>query len=389
MEGNIMKKLVSDKHRVIGSITTKFLSLFYRTKKKNTPVLFESLKNILVVDFFMIGDLVMGIPFYKTLRKQCPNAHITLVCQKWAGDIMREQETIDEIIEFDGKKILHDPIELIKNYSLFKRVVDLANRKKYDIAIEPRGDIRNIFLMRHINSEEYVSFNYSGGECMLSRVLIPDENIRHILDDKLNVLEQLGVKIEDKDRIPSLIIPDKLQKEAYEYISRLGINNGKRIIAINPGASLDIKRWKHFPELVEKICKKYGNEVVILSFGVEADKEILTDIVDIAKKNGVKAAVVIEKLPLYISLLSRCHYMLCNDSSAGHLAASFNIPVLVIFGPVEPDFAEPKSWNTVAVISKERNCKPCFMSNCPFGNECIEDITVEEVEDVFAQIYVD
>lgn len=379
-----MKTLISEKHKKIGNITTKILSLVYRTKKNETPISFDQYKNILVVDFFMIGDLVMGIPFYKTLRKNCPNATITLMCQKWAGDIMRVQETVDEIIEMDGKTILHDPVSLLKHYKLFKCAIRTANKKEYDIAIEPRGDIRNIFLMRHIHCKEYISFNYSGGECMLSRVLIPDENIVHVLDDKLNVLEQLGMKIETADRTPNLQISSQMEKEADNYLRKLGIRE-EQIIAINPGASLDIKKWKHFPEFVDKICKTRNN-MVILAFGVEEDRGILEKIVEVARNNEIKAYIVIEKLPLYIALISRCYYMVCNDSSAGHLAAAFNIPVLIIFGPVAPKFAVPKSKNSVVVVSKNMNCKPCFMSNCPYGNECIKSITVNEVVDAFENL---
>ena len=386
-----MKKLVNDKRKKIGRVLSRILSFFYHTEKKDDTISFYNLKNIIIVDFFMIGDLVMGIPFYKILRKQCPNASITLVCQKWSGEIIGWQNLVDEIIEFDGKKVLHDPFALVSNFSLFRKTIRSANKKKYDLAIEPRGDIRNIFFMRHIASNEYVSFNYSGGECMLSRVLIPNPKIDHVLDDKLNVLEQLGLKIAKNERVPNLKIPRNLQQETIEYLNGLGISDSDILIAINPGASLKIKQWKKFPELVQTICNKFStdheNNVVFLVFGVEDDRTIIEEIVNIVKKNGIRGFVVIENLALYISLISRCHCMLCNDSSAGHIAASFNIPVVVIFGPVEPSFAEPRSNNIVTSISKSMNCKPCFMSQCPYDNRCIENITVKEVKSAFDNIW--
>lgn len=381
-----MKQLICKKNKKIGAITTKVLSFFYNTQKNVYPILYEKMKYIVVVDFPMIGDLVMGLPFYKTLRNNCPQAHITLICQKWAGNLMREQGTVDEIIEFDGRRNLHDPVKLIKHYREFKNAIKLANNRKYDLAIEPRGDIRNIFFMRHIRSKEYVSFNYSGGECLLSRVLIPDESISHAIDDKLNVLEQLGMNVKNEDRIPTLRLPDFIFNEANNYLKKIGVTKDNFLIAINPGASNEIKKWKYFPKLVDRISPELDSKSVILAFGVESDRKTLNDIKNTAEKNGIRAVVVIEELLLYIAILSKCNCMLCNESSAGHLAASFNIPVVVLFGPYEPSFGIPRSNNKVIALSKSFDCKPCFKPNCEFQNRCINAISVDEVEAAFIKI---
>ena len=85
-------------------------------------------------------------------------------------------------------------------------------------------------------------------------------------------------------------------------------------------------------------------------------------------------------------MLNASNLLICNDSGAGHLAAAYNIPVLVIFGKADPQAVKPLG-NNVSIISHELDCKPCNQHICPLGtNECIKNITVDEVLDEVKKI---
>ena len=95
------------------------------------------------------------------------------------------------------------------------------------------------------------------------------------------------------------------------------------------------------------------------------------------------------KRPLkeYISLVSICDYMLCNDSAAGHIAAAYGIPSLIIFGPIKDETAAPRGRGRIITISKEYDCKPCTLPTCPLGTEeCIKSVGVDEVIEKFCEM---
>ena len=69
--------------------------------------------------------------------------------------------------------------------------------------------------------------------------------------------------------------------------------------------------------------------------------------------------------------------MVANDSGPAHLAAAVGTPVVVFFGPTDPGRTAP-SGAAVRVLDRYVFCSPCFLETCPYGHECMEEITVED-----------
>lgn len=57
-----MESVTPSKLKILKPVNM-LLSVFYHTKKINTPIDFKNVKNILVLDPTAIGDIVMLIPF--------------------------------------------------------------------------------------------------------------------------------------------------------------------------------------------------------------------------------------------------------------------------------------------------------------------------------------
>ncbi len=59
-----------------------------------------------------------------------------------------------------------------------------------------------------------------------------------------------------------------------------------------------------------------------------------------------------------------------------HLAAAVGTPVVAFFGPTDPGRTAP-TGAPAAVLDRYVFCSPCFRSKCPYGHECMKEITVE------------
>lgn len=361
-------------------------SIFFHTHKVAEPICWKKLESILVIDFTCIGDLIMLIPVLKILKRNAPLAKISLLCNPFGYDLLNGQGIVDRFFLFNGIGYLSTPQAMLKNMKNIKEILSEVNTEKYDVIIEPRGDFRYIFFMHFIKSGRKASYNYTKGECFLTDVIIPSEQIKHLVDDKLYFLQKLGCIYEKEDMVPELCNNSDDKKFIDKYIEKHKLE-GKKIVGIHPGASNIMRMWPYFGQLLVEMYKK-NKEQIFLIFEGPNEREAVHGVICHAINCGAKYIVVREQIDNYKRIISLCKVMICNDSGAAHISAAYGVPTVVIFGCNIPDFAHPIGHGKMAFVSKPYACKPCYLADCQTGNlECIKQILVEDVQDAVEEVY--
>lgn len=354
------------------------LKIFFRTKKERQAIVWSSVKSILVVDFTLIGDLIMLIPFLKILRENAPYAKLFLCCNPFGQDVLEEQGMVDGFYLVDGLHGLNTIGSMIKNIRVFREKIKEINQRSFDVIIEPRGDLRYIFFMHFLKGKRKISYNYTGGEEFLTDVVIPDSRVAHLVEDKLVLLRKIGCCFGDEAAIPKLCLSEEGKIYNDKFLEKHGIAKDKIIIGIHPGSSWESKRWKKYGALVRKIHMAYPSGIFLI-FLAKGEEKCAEDVVCAAKEIGAEYLLVSENLRNYICIVADCSITICNDSSAAHIAAAYGHHVTVIYGPFSPECARPMGSN-VKAISHPMECKPCLDPVCKKGMpECIEEIGVDEV----------
>lgn len=381
----MIKKFNVEKTKKI-SLLNKYLSFVYKKPNSKFYGEFEDVKNILIVDFSLIGDMIMNIPFLKTLKKNCPNSKITMVAMPWADSILGDQNLVDDIIIFDGKNKLSSPKAILRNWHSIKQTLKKINKKTYQYAFEPKGDLRHIWFMHMTNSLNTVTYSYTGGEYLVTDCFTPLEATSHLVDEKLDLLALIGMKIFDENKVPKLV----LKEEDVESLGLFKSENdlvGKYIIGLHPGASNLNKQYQQYPQLIEIIKDKLEKDTVFLVFEGPGESEIVDKVCEKIKNNSINYLRVKKSINEYVKLVSLCDVMICNDSAAGHIAAAYGIPAVVVFGPVEPKVAVPRGDCSIIPISHMLDCKPCTLPMCPYKtNACIEGIKPDEIAEAFNKV---
>jgi ADP-heptose:LPS heptosyltransferase len=376
-----MPKFNQQKLNRLKLVDKLFKSIYFgpRNKKKYQAIQKDEIKSIIVIGFLLIGDTVMYIPALNILKKNYPNAKITLVCGGIVKSILISQSLVDDFIVVNCPWI--SPFDKsVKNIVNFFSSLKIVNKKRYDIAIDFRGDWRNIFYMNFINSTRKISFDFSGGTYMLTDPISVERNIEHLIDETIELLTRIDCVIEDSDKYPKLelTVDDKAYLENFEKEFDLA---EKVVVGIHPGASLEERKWKDekYAETIIRLTKDIKNIFFILFEGPN-EHESIERIIGCFVNERVDYLVINKSIREYLVLLNSCKLIICNDSGAAHLAAAFNIPEIVIFGKGDPIEVKPFSRNISKIVSYSLECKPCHLINCKFGtNLCMNMVTVDDV----------
>lgn len=358
--------LYSKKNAKLISLIDHICSIFCNQKKINKKIVpSDNIKTIVIFANTRIGDAIMLLPLMHGVRKSYSNAHIIVFCDQLTKIIFERNNLADKYIDLDWKKLLATPRDLFKNYKIIKNKIKKIEHA--DILIETAGDFRIEFFMQFIKATRKVSTAIAGGECFLTDVVEIDIK-EHPVEKARKIASYVG-SVDNDNYVPILhkkkIFYDEYNIKKYDY--RIGINIG---------ASKNVKKWESFRELIQKI--EIENTVFIL-YGIEEERKELEALKECSEMAGYSAIIIIEPLTKYIDYLCYSDVVICNDSSAGHLAAALGIPTISLFGPTDYKMWKPMGNNRVNVLSSELDCAPCNNMYCDIGKKCMNSITSEIV----------
>jgi ADP-heptose:LPS heptosyltransferase len=355
------------------------LKFFYKAPNSNVGALIEKtqVQNILVISFLLLGDSIMYLPPLRVLRKNFPNASITLVGGTLVKKLYSNQGVFDQFIEAESFWVAktRNPLKILK-FFLTLRVV---NKLQYDMAIDFRGDWRNIFYMSHINADRKISYNYTGGEYMLTDAVDGASYSGSYVGSYLYLLKELGCDMAADDAYPTLEVTDTQKKLVSSLIDKKHLNE-KLIVGVHPGASLEIKQLdvEVYADAIVSIREQHSQTHFFIFQGPN-ESEIVTSLCAILPET-IEYTIIASPLSEYIAYVSGCSLLICNDSGASHIAASLNVPVVVVYTNVEPRYFSPNGRNVVRIISHSLPCKPCTRTVCPLGTDaCKKAIQSSEV----------
>jgi ADP-heptose:LPS heptosyltransferase len=201
----------------------------------------------------------------------------------------------------------------------------------------------------------------------------------HLIDD---FAKSCGVTIPNPNRQPRLFPPAELIKAAQaKYELAEDIAKGRRVIGINCGRTWPVRMWDaaKWQALVDKIHADY--DALVLQFGFTTGKEDPYE-----QLRGVKLLTNRLKSDELIGLIAGCHLMISIDSGPVHIAGGVGVPVVGLFGAVNPRFRLPPDSPATSVTSNVP-CLGChhttprghWQSGCPYDIRCMKELDVDTV----------
>ncbi len=275
------------------------------------------------------------------------------------------------MIVFDEKDIHRGLIEKLKF------VADLKS-KRFDTAFILHRSFTRSLMLYLAGIPERIGYATSKGKIFLTRkVPPPKRKPLHRIDHYLGLVENLGLKIED--RYTDFFIDEKDKNFAREFLAKNGVRQEDFIVAIHPAGNWPQKRWpeENFSVLSDRLTKELNAKVVIL--GTLADARI----VDKIKEQMLTKPIIATgkfNLKQLAAFLKMADVFISADSGPLHIANAVGAKrIIALFGPTSVAITGPFPLKNVWLIQKEVGCAvPCYKVNCK-ENRCMKAITPEEV----------
>ncbi len=329
-----------------------------------------------VIQTAFLGDLFLTIPTLLQLKETYPSDKLILICKRGQGEYFLRENIVDEVIE------------VIKgDTGSYQKVISKLGTVNVINLFCIHRSLRSQILSWKISAQRKIGFTSIVGKFIFNDLIKyeatwPDalRQLKILTSTNTSVAAELQKKdwaylnlASTDGTIPA--IPLALQNPAEKRVVE-----SKRI-AIFPGSVWNTKRWhKHGFAKTAKYFFDAGYEVNWM--GGPEEKNLCEEIKAIANCGVVLAGK--KSIAESVSFIRSCALVICNDSAPTHMAASFNIPVVSIFGPTTLDLGfRPWSSTAIVVQNKYLECRPCGKhghQKCPVGHHrCMTEIDSETV----------
>jgi heptosyltransferase-2 len=336
--------------------------------KKLAP---ERIENILVRAANWVGDALLTTPTIRAIRKNFPNARITILAKPWVAPVFYNNPHYDHLMLYDDRG----------RHRKWWGKVRLSNdlrRLRFDLAVLMQNAFEAALLAWLAGIPNRLGYKTDGRGILLTHSIPVDPSHKecHQIDYYLGILK--GASLEVEDRRLTLSMADGERSRAREILREIGVGANDILIGVNPGATYgNAKRW--FPERYVALCRRiqtsFGGRFLI--FGGPAEEALGDRIVKGIGNHGFNLCGK-TSLREAMALIERCTLFVTNDSGLMHVAAAFDIPQIVIIGSTDPVRTGPSNPSS-RIVKAPTPCSPCLKTECPTDHYCMKEVSVEMV----------
>ncbi len=281
-------------------------------------------RNILVIHFGQLGDVVLGLPALDAIRGRFPEARLTAMTGTPADQVVELSGLANRTIGVNRRALKYG-----SKVGAIREIVRLARRlrrERFDAVVDLHAFYETGLLARFTGARTRVGPRRENRSLpFVYTTLAPPEDLTaHMSDRYLAVARAAGAL--PRATAPH-IDPGREARDAAGRVLRERFPVEGRIVGLNPGAGWEIRRWPadRFVELGRRLASS-GNVVAV--FAGPEEPGLGSSIAD-----GIGgAARAIEGLSLaeLAATMARCAIVVSNDTGPSHISAAAGTPTLVL-----------------------------------------------------------
>jgi ADP-heptose:LPS heptosyltransferase len=322
---------------------------------------------ILVVQFRMIGDVLLSTPVLRALRQHYPQSYIAFCTEPGPAGVLKNNPFIDAIL-------LHPrPATWWQEFQFLLHV----RQSRFDLVIDLMGNPRSAFLTYISGARQRLAFaRFPRSLCYTIRVDHQHEVQGYTVSKRLRLLEPLGIRATDLSL--SLTSTQEDRQAVQQFLSAHRITPDDLLICMDPTSYVRTREWPgdNFSQLTDLLSERLGARVCLLWGPGEQEKV-----------QAIAAAARCQpilhppwELTHVAALLARADLFVGCSSAPMHIAVSQQTPTLTILGATpRVNWVPPMSQHRA--VFADLPCQPCNKNHCslPLHLACLHTLTVGTV----------
>lgn len=348
------------------------------------------MKRVLIVQPFGIGDLLFLTPIFRALRLIPSVEKVDLLLGSRTESVVRHNPHIDEIFSLD--KDLLRAQSATKKMKMLWKLGKRLRKNRYDLLLDySMTRDYGFWAWAFFEIPRRIGFDYKGrGNFHSVRVKLPKGfSEKHVVDYVCDLAEATGIKVSIRflEYFHDAILLEKAENLLEQ---KTGSKHGK-FLAVSPGGGeswgkdAHFKRWsaQSMGTFAAQLAQKENFERVFV-FGAPSERELSEELLSFLPPNSLNFSGQLS-LPETAAVMAQCSAFVGNDGGLMHLATSIHLPVIALFGPVDPMVYGPypaQSKRSIAVYKEDLSCRPCYQmfryqSGCEH-RACLQSLTADE-----------
>ena len=277
----------------------------------------------LIVRFSAIGDCVMATWATTAIRQRYPNAFICWAVEERCVDVIDPDELVNELMVVPRQKwrsqrwtpkVLGEQIEICRK----------LKRMNFDFGIDLQGHLKTAVCLKFARPKRRISVNATDA---ISKLLNP---VPERMPAKAHWVEWQNHVLQNFGPFPLPILPimpcaPKVQPKLVTISTSAG----------HPSKVYPINQWR----AVAQNLVADGYQVAFLGALGDPDIEL----------EGARSYVGKLSLAQSMSMVASSELHLAGDTGTGHMAAAYGVPVVSVFGHMDPANYRPYTHRGVVL----------------------------------------
>lgn len=339
-------------------------------------------QNILIYKIGNIGDIVCAIPSFIAIRKNFPEAKITLLTSPGKAGGLGAKELLKDVWYLDELRVYYS--EDIDSFDKKRNFIRQLKNNHYDLFIQLPDDLanfrtllRNMIFAKLIGAKAAFGFEIRTIQ-LFKKTQVDYTSQKTEVESLLELLKERGITVQKVEFDFNVSENQKRKTENLLEEKWRKLNKKEIIVAVGFGGKREESQWpvESFIEIIKYLQNKYNAKVIMVGGSTDMAKvEIIRNNVA-SDKNILIAAGKLDLLETF-ELLKHCSFIISNSTGVIHLAAAAGIPAIGFYS-IRDVFGRwfPYGGKNQILCHK--------FINCDYRNEScvkksIQMITVEEV----------
>lgn len=323
-----------------------------------------------------IGDVVMATPTLRALRHYLGNeSQLIGIMRPYVKEVLQGTSWLDQTLFYEKR-----PTQ--REYR-FSTVLRQLQSEQLDAMLMLNNSLRTAWLAYRSGASRRIGYVRNGrGPLLTDKLYAARENGKwkpvSAVDFFLETAYTLGCP-EEELRL-ELATTEYEEAIAERTWNQLGL--GTEVIAFNTGGAKGAA--KHWPmdsyvDLAKRIVAERREAQVLVLCGPN-EQEAASQIARQVNHDRV-VSMADQDLSLGASkaMIRRSQLLVSTDSGPRHIGHAFDVPVITLFGSIDPRWSETYHPKAVTMMHKVP-CGPCGKAECSVsGHPCMTGLTVDRV----------